>query len=225
MARSTVISDRYRYAATLGVLGILIFAPGIVPTALAADDLPTTAAETMALFESQVDNWLDGPAEYIILDAERDVWRTLTTTVEREAFIEWFWTRRDNDLREEGNPYKEAFYARVAEANDRFADFPRGWRSDRGRVFVTLGRPDNKRGIFDHGFSGTVWTYYTNGRERGFVSPIGEITVLFAQVGTLYEITGGFGGRGSYPFYLLRAFQYANEAAVADGTLELATPA
>jgi len=225
MARSSVIDDRFHLAATLGVLGVLIFVPGIVPTALAADDPPTTAAETMAFFEGQVDEWLDGPAEYIILDEERDLWRDLTTTEEREAFIDWFWTRRDNDLREEGNPYKDAFYARVAEANDRFPDFPRGWRSDRGRVFVTLGRPDSMRGIFQHGFSGTVWTYYTNGRERGFISPIGEMTVLFAQEGTLYEVAGGFGGRGSYPFYLLRAFEYANEAAVADVTLELAPPA
>jgi len=224
MARSTVINDRLHLAATLGVLGVLTFVPGIVPTALAADDLPTTAAETMAFFEGQVDEWLDGPAEYIILDEERDTWRTLTTTADREAFIDEFWTRRDNDPREEGNPYKEAFYARVAEANDRFADFPRGWRSDRGRVFVTLGRPDSKRGIFEHSFSGTVWTYYTDSRERGFVSPFGEMTVLFAQRGTIYEITGGFGGAGNYPFYLLRAFEYANEAAAGGGTLELTAP-
>ena len=225
MARSTGIRNRVHLAATLGVLGILAFAPGIIPAARAADDSPKTAAEAMAFFEGQVDEWLDGPAEYIILDEERDIWRTLTTTAEREDFIDWFWTRRDNDLRVDGNPYKEAFYARVAEANDRFPDFPRGWRSDRGRVFVTLGRPDSMRGIFEHGFSGTVWTYYTDARERGFVSPIGEVTVLFAQEGTLYEIAGGYGGRGSYPFYLLRAFEYANEAAIADAALELVPPA
>jgi len=224
MARSTAINNRLHLAAALGVLGILAFAPGIVPRALAADNPPTTAAEAMAFFEGQVDEWLDGPAEYIILDDEREIWRTLTTTTEREAFIEWFWMRRDNDLRVEGNPYKEAFYERVAEANDRFHDFPRGWRSDRGRVLVTLGRPDSKRGIFEHGFSGTVWTYYTDSRERGFTSPIGEVTVLFAQEGTLYEIAGGYGGRGSYPFYLLRAFEYANEAAIADAALGLAPP-
>lgn len=225
MARSTVVTNRLHLAATLGVLGILTFVPGIVPTTLAADDLPTTAAETMALFEGQIDEWLDGPAEYIILDQERDIWRDLTTTAERAAFIDWFWIRRDNDLRVEGNPYKENFYARVAEANDRFPDFPRGWRSDRGRVFVTLGRPDSVRGIFEHGFSGTVWTYYTDARERGFVSPIGEVTVLFAQESTSYEVAGGFAGSGSYPFYLLRAFEYASEAAVADATIELAPPA
>ncbi len=225
MARSTVIDNRVHVVATLGVLGILAFVPGIVSTALAADDSPTTAAEAMALFEGQVDEWLDGPAEYIILDDERDVWRSLTTTAERRAFIEWFWTRRDEDLRVDGNPYKEAFYARVAEANDRFPDFPRGWRSDRGRVFITLGRPDSMRGVFERGFSGAVWTYFTDSRERGFVSPGGEVSVLFVQEGTLYEVTGGFGGRGSYPFYLLRAFEYANEAAIADTALELTPPA
>ncbi len=225
MARSTVISKRLHLAATLGVLGVLMFVPGMIPKAHAADRSPTTAAEAMTFFEGQVDEWLDGPAEYIILDDERKAWRGLTTTEDREAFIEWFWARRDNDLREVGNPYKEAFYARVAEANDRFPDFPRGWRSDRGRVFITLGRPDGMRGIFEQGFSGTVWTYYTDARERGYDSPIGEVAVLFAQEGTLYEVAGGFGGRGSYPFYLLRAFEYANEAAIADGTLEFASPA
>jgi hypothetical protein len=85
---------------------------------------------------------------------------------------------------------------------------------------VTLGRPDNIRGVFGRAASGVIWTYYTNGRERGYVVPYGEMTVAFGQEGTLYEITGGMGGRGSYPFYLLRAFEYTNEAAIVDGTLE-----
>jgi GWxTD domain-containing protein len=207
-------------AATFGVASILMFATVLATEARAANDLPTKAVVAMALYEGNIDGWMDGPVEYIVLDEERDIWKELKTTAERRAFIHWFWMRRDNDLREKGNPFKEAFYARVAEANDRFADFPRGWRSDRGRVFVTLGRPDSIRGVFGRGASGTIWTYYTNGRERGYVVPYGEMTVAFGQEGTLYEIVGGLGGRGSYPFYLLRAFQYTNEAAIINGNLE-----
>jgi GWxTD domain-containing protein len=225
MARVAVFDNRYYLAVTFAVTGLLLFGSAIATQAAAAADLPTVPAVAMAIYEGNIDGWMKGPVEYIVLDEEREIWNELETTEERRAFIHWFWMRRDDDLRVHGNPFKEAFYARVAEANDRFSDFPRGWRSDRGRVFVTLGRPDSIRGVFGRAASGTIWTYYTNGRDHGYVVPYGEMTVAFGQEGTLYEIAGGMGGRGSYPFYLLRAFEYANEAAITDGSLEFSPKA
>ncbi|MFQ5742974.1 MAG: GWxTD domain-containing protein [Acidobacteriota bacterium] len=191
---------------------------------------PTTAAEAIQFYESNVDDWLDGPTKYIIQNDERKVWKKLETTEQRQSFIDWFWARRDDDTRDNTNPYKEAFYQLVASANQRFHGFPKGWKSDRGRVWIILGRPDSisrRTSSQLFGRSGPdfeVWVYYTSGRNLGFRSSFGEYYVYFIQdrAGRL-EIFDVQFGAGSYPPDLRRAFEYASEAAIVDPTLEFET--
>ncbi len=101
--------------ATVLTLAFTLALSTVAPAA-ALGQSPTTAAEAMAYYESDVDDWLDGPVEYLILDEERDAWKELRTSDQRAAFITRFWERRDADLRQPGNPFKDAFYERVAYA-------------------------------------------------------------------------------------------------------------
>lgn len=180
---------------------------------------PTDAAEALAVYESNIDSWADGPVEYLMLEHERDVWKRMTSVEDKERFIRWFWERRDEDLRSEGNAFREAFYERVAEANRRFRGFPRGWRSDRGRVWVVLGRPDSIRG--HPSLALDIWTYYTTGRERAFASTYGEITIGFRRTGPAsHEILGDL-APGVWPHYVLEAFEYTRQAAVTNSDLGL----
>src|SRR5204862_163943 len=40
------------------------------------------------------------------------------------------------------NEFKEEHYRRIAHANERFASGIPGWRTDRGRIYITFGPPD-----------------------------------------------------------------------------------
>jgi len=185
----------------------------------ATAQMPTDPAEAMRYFEQETDvrNWADGPVEYLFTKEERDIWKDLRNDEERREFVRWFWDRRDEDLRDRRNPFMEGFYTRVATANDRFAGFPRGWRSDRGRVWIVLGRPDGMRA---GGLTTEVWIYNTYGGILKSSSFMGQMEVGFVQVDTgKWEIAGGV-GPGAWPPYVVQAFDIVNRALIANPDLE-----
>ncbi|MCZ2074915.1 MAG: GWxTD domain-containing protein [Bryobacteraceae bacterium] len=86
--------------------------------------------------------WLNEDVAYIITDEERAAFKRLSTDDEIEQFIEQFWLRRDPTPDSIENEYKEEHYRRIAYANERFASGIPGWKSDRGRIYITFGPPD-----------------------------------------------------------------------------------
>ncbi len=86
--------------------------------------------------------WLTEDVVYIITDEERSVFESLTTTEEREQFIEQFWHRRDPDLRTAHNEFREEHYRRIAYANEKFVSAQPGWKTDRGKIYILHGPPD-----------------------------------------------------------------------------------
>jgi GWxTD domain-containing protein len=92
--------------------------------------------------ETPYRKWLTEDVAYIITDDERKAFARLQTDEEREQFIEQFWLRRDPTPDTVENEYKEEHYRRIAYANEHFASGIPGWRSDRGRIYITFGPPD-----------------------------------------------------------------------------------
>lgn len=86
--------------------------------------------------------WLDEDVSYIITDEERAAFRQLSNDEERDNFIEAFWQRRDPTPDTEENEYKEEHYQRIAYANEHFAAGVPGWKTDRGRMYIVFGKPD-----------------------------------------------------------------------------------
>ncbi len=86
--------------------------------------------------------WLEEDVVYIITDEERDVFNKLTTPEEKEKFIEQFWIRRDPTPGTVENEFKEEHYRRLSYANKRFASGKPGWKTDRGRIYIKFGEPD-----------------------------------------------------------------------------------
>jgi len=86
--------------------------------------------------------WLTEDVAYIIVPAERKAFVGLATREECAMFIEQFWQRRASPGTFE-NHFKNEHYRRLAYANAHFAS-PRtpGWQTDRGRVYITYGPPD-----------------------------------------------------------------------------------
>jgi GWxTD domain-containing protein len=89
-------------------------------------------------------DWLDKDVTYIITDEERKAFKKLATDDERERFIEEFWRRRDPDPDTDENEFKEEYYERIAYANEHFASGIPGWKSDRGRIWIMYGKPDER---------------------------------------------------------------------------------
>ncbi len=86
--------------------------------------------------------WLDEDVAYIITDEERAAFKQLSNDEERDNFIEAFWQRRDPTPDTEENEYKEEHYQRIAYANEHFASGVPGWKTDRGRIYIVYGKPD-----------------------------------------------------------------------------------
>jgi GWxTD domain-containing protein len=103
-------------------------------------------------FQPGVGRWIDEDVSYIITGEERTAWKRLTTDEERESFIESFWLRRDPTPDTIDNEYKDDHYERIAYANDRFASGIPGWKTDRGRIYIMYGKPDE---IESHPSGGT----------------------------------------------------------------------
>src|SRR5438132_11167635 len=87
-------------------------------------------------------DWLDKDVAYIITDEERKAFKKLETDDEREHFIEEFWRRRDPDPDTDENEFREEYYERIAYANEHYASGIPGWKTDRGRIYITWGKPD-----------------------------------------------------------------------------------
>ncbi len=97
--------------------------------------------------------WLNEDVAYIITDEERSAFKTLANDEEREQFITQFWLRRDPTPGTPENEFKTEHYRRIAYANEQFSPttgLP-GWKTDRGRIYITFGPPDE---IEDHSSGG-----------------------------------------------------------------------
>jgi GWxTD domain-containing protein len=168
----TVKSIRIPKLAGTGMLAVFLLAllllPGIKPRALAQIPAPAVqqvekrmpAAQSSALpqtggapqfrqaSQSNLPNsapqntpssnyrkWLDEDVAYIITTEERNAFLALSTDKEQDSFIEQFWAR--------WNPsFKEEVYRRLAYANEHFASNEPGWKTDRGRIYILYGKPD-----------------------------------------------------------------------------------
>ncbi len=139
-------------------------------------------------------DWLEKDVTYVITDEERRAFKKLATDDERERFIEEFWRRRDPDPDTDENEFKEEYYERIAYANEHFSSGIPGWKTDRGRIWIMYGKPDERethpmggsyeRQSYEGGGNTTtypfeVWFYrylagVGSGVEIEFVDPTGS---------------------------------------------------
>ncbi len=85
--------------------------------------------------------WIED-VQPIIRPEELKAWNKLRTDEEREQFIGEFWRLRDPDPDTEENEYREAYYERVEYANEHFSSAIAGVKTDRGRIYLKFGKPD-----------------------------------------------------------------------------------
>jgi GWxTD domain-containing protein len=88
--------------------------------------------------------WLTRDVAYIITNEEKKAFLQLPNDEARDKFIEQFWELRNPTPGAPNNPYKDEIYQRIAYANQWYGDPGRGngWRTPRGQVYITLGKPE-----------------------------------------------------------------------------------
>ncbi|HEX6624652.1 MAG TPA: GWxTD domain-containing protein, partial [Pyrinomonadaceae bacterium] len=195
---------RQHWTRSLALALSLLFILQAAPTAWAqndknkkknqdAQDVPdrerTVKKERTDIFKK----WMEQDVVYIITSDEKRAFKKLATDEEREQYIEAFWRRRDPNPDTEVNEYLEEHFERIAYANQHFASGIPGWKTDRGRIYIMYGPPNDKEshpmgGQYDrpsyHGGGSTttypfeIWFYrhlpgVGSGVEIEFVDPTG----------------------------------------------------
>jgi GWxTD domain-containing protein len=116
--------------------------------------------KTLKELDNSFKTWLNEDVIYIISPEERTAFLQLETNEEREQFIEQFWLRRSSNPDMPDNDFKEEHYRRIAYANEHYASGVPGWKTDRGRIYIIWGAPDE---IESHPTGGT----YDRPMEQG----------------------------------------------------------
>ncbi len=106
--------------------------------------------------------FLDQEAVYIITDPERESFLRLGTAAERDEFIERFWQVRDPVPETAVNEFKVEHEKRFREANDKYRESRPGWMTERGRMYITLGEPQDVMSYPNNYdlFPLQIWFYY-----------------------------------------------------------------
>ncbi|OLC37887.1 MAG: hypothetical protein AUH81_05375 [Candidatus Rokubacteria bacterium 13_1_40CM_4_69_5] len=164
---TTVAGHELARSAEFGMAG---FATDAAIAAAAPAAQPADRFASLA--EAQLDS-LYAPLLYLMSEDEQGIYSSLTLDGKR-SFLRKFWARRDPTPGTPRNEEEERFYAGIAEANRRFreggaAEIP-GWRTDRGRILIRYGPPDEtlRRPQASNTAPYEVWKY-TRTRARKFV--------------------------------------------------------
>src|SRR5438477_2572110 len=102
--------------------------------------------------DAKYKQWLNEDVVYIISPEERTAFLQLSTSEEREQFIEQFWLRRSSNPDLPENDFKEEHYRRIAYANEHYASGIAGWKTDRWRTYIIWGPADE---VDSHPTAGT----------------------------------------------------------------------
>ncbi|HYU34737.1 MAG TPA: GWxTD domain-containing protein [Thermoanaerobaculia bacterium] len=153
----------------------------------------TSAADlTNPFLGPETSSWLIGPIARIATPEEIKAYLALTDDARSTQFIDQFWAKRDPNPAKPGNPLRETFDERAAEADRQFSEAGyRGRRTDRGTTYVLYGPPSKT----DHDISPApgeppveTWTYNAttpaglDGRKPSFLYRFikrGDLTVRY----------------------------------------------
>lgn len=106
-------------------------------------------------------------AKYFMSASERRFFEELEDSHSKMNFLERFWRANDPNRKTEKNEFKEEIIRRVNYANEHFSHFDNGWKTDRGRIYIRNGPPEE---IIERGFQFRakpyiIWKYYQGGKR------------------------------------------------------------
>lgn len=135
-----------------------------------AEDEITVSGMTEEELSEALDRWRYDYVRYLITGWEEDEWGKLETNRQKLEFIEYFWLARDPDIKTPENEFRQEYRNRWNYVNQHFTAGKHGWRTDRGRIYLTLGPPqDVQRNPMGRNRSerpSEIWYYNMVANER-----------------------------------------------------------
>lgn len=120
-----------------------IYRPGTSPDSLglsSAAGSPT--GEFGGMTEAELDQQF-AEARYTSSDPEKEQYKHLTDRLAKQKFLYEFWNRRADRPTTSGASFKEEYFNRLNYAKEHLSvGFREGWKTDRGRVYIMYGPPD-----------------------------------------------------------------------------------
>ena len=111
-----------------------------------SSEIVSRVARDISMYANFTDNELDKEfdmARYIAEKNEKKIYETLNTEGKR-SFLAKFWRRFDPNPQTEVNEFKQHYFERINFANSNFSAAKKeGWKTDRGRVLLTYGSPND----------------------------------------------------------------------------------
>jgi GWxTD domain-containing protein len=109
--------------------------------------IPSSVSASARQLPERYKNWLQRDVAYIVTNEEKKVFVDLASDADRDRFIESFWELRNPTPGSPDNVYRTEHYRRIEYANQYFGHFSHseGWRTDMGRVYITLGEPQQRQ--------------------------------------------------------------------------------
>jgi len=109
--------------------------------------LVALAADSRQTWDQPSHKWSKGPVSVLLTPEEVKQFKEAKTDEEIAAFVKDFWARRDPTPGTPANEFADLFWKRVGEAEKQFQQTTDpGWMSDRGQVYLLLGRPTRMAG-------------------------------------------------------------------------------
>ncbi|MBM4157375.1 MAG: GWxTD domain-containing protein [Ignavibacteria bacterium] len=138
-----------------------VFNPGEEIVTPQSDEQNFLRSEYAVMTEDNLDDEFDKTI-YIRNKNETEAYEDLKALDGKRRFMYNFWKIRDNQPMTLANEYKIDYFKRIKEANEMYKEsFKEGWKTDRGRIFILYGKPDElQRYPFESDKrSYEVWTY------------------------------------------------------------------
>ncbi len=112
---------------------------------------------------------------YIASQSEMDYIKDAKTKEDKSRRYIEFWKKKDPSPSTEENEVFNEYYRRIEYANQQFSHYVKGWKTDRGMVFILLGAPNNvDRHPFDVDSKPyEIWQYYQMNKQFVFIDENG----------------------------------------------------
>lgn len=113
-----------------------------IDTLVSPNENNVDATEYATMTEEDLDREFE-QSRYVALSNEIDRYKKLKGPEGKRRALFEFWSARDQEKSTPVNETKQEYFRRVAYANAQYKNgFREGWKSDRGRVYIVYGPPD-----------------------------------------------------------------------------------
>lgn len=120
-----------------------VYNPNIIDTNKTKSQSISAASSEFAVLSEEECDEMFMSAQYIASGAEIEKYKKLTGAEAKREFFFQFWKMRDTEPDTPENEFKNEYLERVKHVENKYKSFnKRGAKTDRGRVYITYGEPD-----------------------------------------------------------------------------------